>query len=129
MLFEDHQLAVLISGYYLMKLEGNILCLTQYWLYTLPLSHCFSDAPLREYRNETVVLLLPAEITVHSIDWFSVWDVVFRISFGELQLPDNITFTTPEPPGRILCCIMLNPCVCVALGILPHNWEEEIVQV
>ena len=68
-------------------------------IYTPPLSHCFSDAPLREYRNETVVLFLPPDVTVHSIDWFSVWEVAFTVSFGELQLPDNITIITPEPPG------------------------------
>ena len=63
------------------------------------LSHLFSDEPLREYVNETVVLALPAEITVHTIDWFSVWELTAMVSLGELEIPDDINITAAQPPG------------------------------
>ena len=58
----------------------------------------YSTAPLGSYRNRTLVLTLPDEITVHTIDWFSVWCVPFRINFGELQIPEAIVFPSPSPP-------------------------------
>ena len=58
----------------------------------------YSTDKLSEYVNATIVVTLPDEITVHTIDWFSVWCVQFNVSFGELQIPDEIPLQ-PEVPA------------------------------
>ena len=60
----------------------------------------YSNAALGAYRNRTLVLTLPDEITIHTFDWFSVWCVPFRVNFGELRIPDTIVFPSapPSPP-------------------------------
>ena len=54
-----------------------------------------STAPLGSYTDRTLILTLPNEITVHTIDWFSVWCVPFRISFEEISIP-NVIELEPE---------------------------------
>ena len=61
----------------------------------------FSGEKLSEYVNATIVITLPNEITVHTIDWFSVWCVEFNVSFGELQIPDEIQFQAEVPASAV----------------------------
>lgn len=51
-----------------------------------------STAPLGAYRDRTIVLTLPSSITLHTIDWFLVWCDPFNINFGEVAIPDDVTF-------------------------------------
>ena len=62
---------------------------------------CSTD-PLGSYRDRTIVLTLPDEITLDTIDCFSVWCVPFRINFGEVAIPDDLVVPTPAPPSEVL---------------------------
>ena len=62
---------------------------------------CSTD-PLGRYSNRTIVLTLPDEITLNTIDWFSVWCVPFRQNFGEVAIPDDLEVPTPPPPSEVL---------------------------
>ena len=70
-----------------------------------------STAPLGSYSDRTIVLTLPDEITLNTIDWFSVWCVPFRQNFGEVAIPDDLVvpdgdIEVPTLPPREECPVV-----------------------
>ena len=87
-------------------------------IYSAYLPSQFSAERLSAYTNATIVITLPDEITIHTIDWFSVWCVSVNVSFGELQVPGDLptfapTTTIPTmPPVPTLPPVEECPTVC-----------------
>ncbi|XP_076331217.1 cytochrome and DOMON domain-containing protein knickkopf isoform X2 [Tachypleus tridentatus] len=52
---------------------------------------------LGHYTGETVVLELPGELTVFNIDWFSIWNLEAKESYGSLLIPDGLNI----PPSLL----------------------------
>ncbi|KAK7603035.1 hypothetical protein V9T40_003034 [Parthenolecanium corni] len=44
---------------------------------------------LRIYSEETITLVLPGDLTIFDIDWFSVYDVVNKQNLGSVIIPDE----------------------------------------
>ncbi|XP_017782124.1 PREDICTED: protein Skeletor, isoforms B/C [Nicrophorus vespilloides] len=53
--------------------------------------------PLREYKGETITLVLPGDVTIFNIDWFSVYDVETNLNLGSLIIPDGLNV----PPSLV----------------------------
>nr|QUP51775.1 knickkopf 3 [Locusta migratoria] len=48
------------------------------------------EEPLRRYDRKTLVLTLPADLTVHEVGHFGVWCEAFAVDFGHVRLPANV---------------------------------------
>ncbi|XP_049956274.1 protein Skeletor, isoforms D/E-like [Schistocerca serialis cubense] len=48
------------------------------------------EEPLRRYDHKTLVLTLPADLTVHEIGHFGVWCEAFAVDFGHVRVPANM---------------------------------------
>ncbi|XP_018392522.1 PREDICTED: protein Skeletor, isoforms B/C-like isoform X2 [Cyphomyrmex costatus] len=48
------------------------------------------EQPLRRYDRKTIVLTLPADLTVHQLGHFGVWCEAFAVDFGHVQIPHNL---------------------------------------
>uniref|UniRef100_A0A1B0DPP8 DM13 domain-containing protein n=1 Tax=Phlebotomus papatasi TaxID=29031 RepID=A0A1B0DPP8_PHLPP len=48
------------------------------------------ETPLRKYDRKTIVLTLPAELTVFDIGHFGVWCEAFTVDFGHVRIPEGI---------------------------------------
>lgn len=46
--------------------------------------------PLRRYENKTIVLTLPADLTVFEIGHFGIWCEAFAVDFGHVRIPKDI---------------------------------------
>ena len=82
-----------------------------------------SSGPLGAYVDRTFTLTLPLDLTVHNIDWFSVWCVPFRQNFGEVKIPDNVMLgggiqvpTLPPIQCPVVCVYII-----VNVGIVYRN--------
>ena len=53
--------------------------------------------PLRAYNNEDVELLLPGELTVFTVRWFSIYDKTNRRDLGHIIIPDQLNV----PPALV----------------------------
>lgn len=47
-------------------------------------------APLRGYQGEDIEIVLPGNLTVHDIDWLSVWCVQYKHNFGHVMIPKDL---------------------------------------
>nr|CAH0099112.1 unnamed protein product [Daphnia galeata] len=45
---------------------------------------------LRGYQGEDIEIQLPGDLTVHDIDWLSLWCVSFKQNFGHVMIPKNL---------------------------------------
>ena len=45
---------------------------------------------LRGYQGEDIEIQLPGDLTVHDIDWLSVWCISFRENFGHVIVPRGL---------------------------------------
>ncbi|XP_018392521.1 PREDICTED: protein Skeletor, isoforms D/E-like isoform X1 [Cyphomyrmex costatus] len=63
------------------------------------------EQPLRRYDRKTIVLTLPADLTVHQLGHFGVWCEAFAVDFGHVQIPHNLNI----PPSLKM------------LGVSPQN--------
>ncbi|XP_012063395.1 PREDICTED: protein Skeletor, isoforms B/C [Atta cephalotes] len=48
------------------------------------------EQPLRRYDRKTIVLTLPADLTVHQLGHFGVWCEAFAVDFGHVQIPHSL---------------------------------------
>lgn len=48
------------------------------------------ELPLRRYDHKTVVLTLPADLTVFDIGHFGIWCEAFTVDFGHIQIPQSL---------------------------------------
>lgn len=46
--------------------------------------------PLRRYENKTIVLTLPADLTVFEIGHFGIWCEAFAVDFGHVRITKDI---------------------------------------
>ncbi|XP_018057945.1 PREDICTED: protein Skeletor, isoforms B/C isoform X5 [Atta colombica] len=63
------------------------------------------EQPLRRYDRKTIVLTLPADLTVHQLGHFGVWCEAFAVDFGHVQIPHSLNI----PPSLKM------------LGVSPQN--------
>jgi hypothetical protein len=47
-------------------------------------------APLPAYKDKTIVLTLPGDLTVYDIDYLSVWCDEYSVDFGHVKIPKNL---------------------------------------
>ncbi|XP_059352990.1 protein Skeletor, isoforms B/C-like isoform X2 [Daphnia carinata] len=45
---------------------------------------------LRGYQGEDIEIQLPGDLTVHDIDWLSLWCIAFRENFGHVMIPKDL---------------------------------------
>jgi len=114
-------------GAYFWAVRGSSVRSSTYWI--VP-DETGSSSPLaRAYVDRTITLTLPDAITIHTIDYFSVWCRPFRINFGEVVIPDNIVLPgsvvveVPTVPPLLPCLV---PESYVAFGI---SGSDQAVQV
>ena len=50
----------------------------------------YSLAPLKGYQGEDIEIVLPGNLTVHDIDWLSVWCVQYKHNFGHVLIPKDL---------------------------------------
>ena len=55
-----------------------------------------SQAPLRAYSGETVVISLPDEKTIWDYNWIGVWCEEFFVDFGSTRIPHSVQ-VPPSP--------------------------------
>eukprot|EP00096_Caligus_rogercresseyi_P009207 TRINITY_DN3088_c0_g1_i4.p1 TRINITY_DN3088_c0_g1~~TRINITY_DN3088_c0_g1_i4.p1 ORF type:complete len:687 (-),score=204.33 TRINITY_DN3088_c0_g1_i4:473-2533(-) len=73
-----------------------------------------SSAPLRSYDQKTIVLVLPNNLTVYDINWFSVWCIEFFVDFGSipvpkgLKVPPSLKMLGIEPQSKLNCEVLDN---------------------
>ncbi|XP_055849436.1 protein Skeletor, isoforms B/C isoform X2 [Episyrphus balteatus] len=48
------------------------------------------ENPLRRYDRKTIVLTLPADLTIFDIGHFGVWCEAFTVDFGHVRIPDGL---------------------------------------
>lgn len=48
------------------------------------------EVPLRRYDRKTIVLTLPADLTVFDIGHFGVWCEAFTVDFGHVRMPAGL---------------------------------------
>jgi hypothetical protein len=48
------------------------------------------EVPLRRYDRKTIVLTLPADLTVFDIGHFGVWCEAFTVDFGHIRIPPGL---------------------------------------
>lgn len=61
------------------------------------LSLFISLDPLRAYKNLTIVLELPGELTIFEIDWFSIFDLESKQSLASIIIPEALNV----PPSLV----------------------------
>ncbi|XP_050585241.1 protein Skeletor, isoforms B/C isoform X1 [Bombus affinis] len=104
-----------------------------------------SLAPLSGYQGADIEIVLPANLTVHDIDWLSVWCVQFKHNFGHVMIPKDLdvppalgqtkiappwwydpTSSTPPPPDKEtppLSKLELTNCKEIMEGRVQVQWE------
>lgn len=71
-----------------------------------------SEKPLRGYDSKTLVLVLPGDLTVHDIDWLSLWCIAFFVDFSFVPIPKNLNVPPSlrmlgiEPQTKLNCEIL-----------------------
>ncbi|XP_019868942.2 protein Skeletor, isoforms B/C [Aethina tumida] len=53
--------------------------------------------PLREYKNETIIIELPGDLTIFEIDWLSIFDLANNDNLGSILIPEALNV----PPSLI----------------------------
>ncbi|XP_063984535.1 protein Skeletor, isoforms B/C-like isoform X1 [Diachasmimorpha longicaudata] len=53
--------------------------------------------PLRHYKGEDIVIQLPGEMTIHNINWLSVFDVATKSNYGSVVIPEGLNV----PPSLV----------------------------
>ncbi|XP_018573069.1 protein Skeletor, isoforms B/C [Anoplophora glabripennis] len=64
--------------------------------YKVPDEYGYLD-PLRAYRNLTIVLELPGDLTIFDIDWFSVFDHDAKLNLASIIIPEALNV----PPSLV----------------------------
>ena len=44
--------------------------------------------PLSAYNDQTIEIMLPGDLTVHDIDWLSIYCIEYSVDFGNVMIPD-----------------------------------------
>ena len=57
----------------------------------------FSLDPLKAYKNKTITLELPGDLTIFNIDWFSVFDHDTNTNLGSVIIPEALNV----PPSLV----------------------------
>ena len=89
-----------------------------------------STEPLRAYKEKTLVIVLPGDLTVFDIgkkkkdeiivtqvffsisEWLSVWCIAFFVDFGHVQIPKNLNIPPSlrmlgvEPQTKLNCEVL-----------------------
>jgi hypothetical protein len=68
--------------------------------------YALSLDPLRAYNKEDIILQLPGEWTIFEIDWFSIFDVESKESYGSVIIPDGLN--VPPSLIKVVVCIIKN---------------------
>ena len=55
-----------------------------------------STEPLKEYSGQTIEIMLPDDITVHDIDYLSVWCKAYEINFAHVEIPEDLNVPVCE---------------------------------
>ncbi|XP_055374407.1 protein Skeletor, isoforms B/C isoform X2 [Condylostylus longicornis] len=50
---------------------------------------------LRAYQGEDIEIQLPGSLTVHNIDWISIWSISYRQNFGHVLIPKDLLDVPP----------------------------------
>lgn len=45
---------------------------------------------MRGYQGEDIEIQLPGDLTVHDIDWISIWCITFKENFGHVMIPKDL---------------------------------------
>ncbi|CAH0554460.1 unnamed protein product [Brassicogethes aeneus] len=53
--------------------------------------------PLRQYKNETIIVEIPGDLTIFDLDWFSVFDLATHENLGSILIPEALNV----PPSLI----------------------------
>lgn len=56
---------------------------------------------LGEYNDDTITLTLPGDLTIHDIDWISIYCITYAHDFGNVLIPDNLDVPTYIPPEQL----------------------------
>lgn len=65
-------------------------------------------APLKGYQGEDIEIVLPGNLTVHDIDWLSVWCVQYKHNFGHVLIPKDLD--VPPALGQTKITVTENRC-------------------
>ena len=71
-----------------------------------------STEPLRNYKDKTLVIVLPGDLTVFDVEWLSVWCVAFFVDFGHVSIPKNLNVPPSlrmlgvEPQTKLNCEVL-----------------------
>ncbi|GFS78254.1 hypothetical protein NPIL_520601 [Nephila pilipes] len=57
--------------------------------------------PLQEYRNQDLLLRLPAGKTLRNIKWIAVWCRKFYANFGDVFIPTGLAIPRPMEIGKL----------------------------
>lgn len=68
----------------------------------------YSLAPLKGYQGEDIEIVLPGNLTVHDIDWLSVWCVQYKHNFGHVLIPKDLD--VPPALGQTKITVTENRC-------------------
>ena len=68
----------------------------------------YSLAPLRGYQGEDIEIVLPGNLTVHDIDWLSVWCVQYKHNFGHVMIPKDLD--VPPALGQTKIAVTRTDC-------------------
>lgn len=49
-----------------------------------------SLAPLGSYRNRTIILSLPPELSLRAVSWLALWSHPLQSSFAEISIPRGL---------------------------------------
>lgn len=74
------------------------------WLMLIPLINLFhSNAILRRYTNEDVLLTFPSDLSVHDVQFIGLWCVAARQNFGHLSISSEVIANIPPyvPPTMV----------------------------
>lgn len=59
---------------------------------------------MRAYKNLTIVLELPGDLTIFEIDWFSIFDVETKQSLASIIIPEALNV----PPSLVKIVVSTN---------------------
>lgn len=57
----------------------------------------YSLDPIRQYKNLTITLHLPGDLTIFDIDWFSIFDHETKTSLASIIIPEALNV----PPSLV----------------------------
>lgn len=67
------------------------------FLTLVTLIYHFSLDSLKAYKNKTIILEIPGDLTIFNIDWFSIFDHDTNTNLGSIIIPEALNV----PPSLV----------------------------